>query len=507
MAAFRTGEGALDVAGLSPLDFIESWDPYRKRHTRKVSGGGDLFGSDPSWVTVNHYLSKATIANAVDGRETVGYYSATTSPVLSLDIDDHQSGNAWRKGGPGPRLLAAYEATTRAIGELPSILYGSPRGLHAHWFLTAPVALGVMHEMIGRKLAKVPPALRPELKPTSKTSLRIPDRSKELDPVTLTPRLSALKDCAVYAPFVLFGDKETIRAELVPARTSLKERRARLKKVSRFSLIEEAERRHRLTCRNGSSNAARLELVNLYRTAGYTQTEATQALLNFFTSCGYSGQLSKPDALVRWVAFEYRKNSDYFHAKPERDTYTPSLFESVTLEYLVSVHPWARQRTRGVRRVVEGILRWKAYQDEIWKQPEQVATWDYLYRFYRYNRKRGFYPLPFAMLRRWNFRYYELTAWLCEVGLLEAAPFGYSADLNVCRYFRICPDRFEGKQPEESPVMAQVKALRAAGRTTSEIADLFGVTRMAVNHWLNGKRLFGDRSAHHIEQSPVSRTV
>ena len=199
--------------------------------------------------------------------------------------------------------------------------------------------------------------------------------------MTLTPRLSDLKDCAVYAPFVLFGDKETIRAELVPARTSLKERWARLNKVSRFSLIQEAERRHRLTCRNGSSNAARLELVNLYRTAGYTQTEATQALLNFFTSCGYSGQLSKPDALVRWVAFEYRKNSDYFHAKPERDTYTPSLFESVTLEYLVSVHPWARQRTRGVRRVVEGILRWKAYQDEIWKQPEHVATWDYLYRY------------------------------------------------------------------------------------------------------------------------------
>lgn len=477
-------------AGLSPLTFVDNWRPYRKRHTRKVSSGG-LFGSDQNWITVNGYLSSATIANALDGREAIGYYSATTTRVLSLDIDDHHSENAWRKGGPGPRLLAAYEATARAIGELPSVLYASPRGLHAHWFLTAPVALGVMHEMIGRKLEKVSYALRPELKPTATASLRIPERARQLDPVTLTPRVSDLRDCCVYAPFVLFGDKETIRAELVPARTSLRERRARLRKVSRFSLIQEAEDKHRLTCRNGSSNAARLDLVNLYRTAGYTATEATQALLNFFLSCGYSGPLSKPDALSRWVGLEYRKNADYyFHAKPERDTYTPSLFESIAADYLVSVHPWARQRTRGVRRVVEGILRWKAYQDEIWRQPEHVATWDYLYRYYRHNRKRSFYPLPFAMLRRLNFRYYELVDWLCEMGLLEAAPFGYSADLNVCRYYRICPERFDGKEPEESPVMAQVNAFRAAGHTPQEIADLLGVTRRAVNYWIAGKRLY-----------------
>ena len=71
-----------------------------------------------------------------------------------------------------------------------------------------------------------------------------------------------------------------------------------------------------------------------------------------------------------------------------------------------------------------------------------VVVFDYLYTYYRKNRRAGLYPLPYSKLRKFHNRYNEIVPWLCSIGFLEDSDNGYSTNLHVCRYYRINRKRF-----------------------------------------------------------------
>jgi hypothetical protein len=115
-----------------------------------------------------------------------------------------------------------------------------------------------------------------------------------------------------------------------------------------------------------------------------------------------------------------------------QDTQFKTLIES-----LVSVQPFSKQRRKPIERFLRELMCWVAYQDELFRNQASVSLHDYMYPYYRANRRRGYYPFPHSKLRKWNKRYNTIIKWLLDIGFLEESPFKYCPDRSICKYYRV----------------------------------------------------------------------
>jgi len=170
------------------------------------------------------------------------------------------------------------------------------------------------------------------------------------------------------------------------------------------------------------------------------------------------------------------------------------------IESLCQKHPWRRQRTEAVRHFLENLFRWIEYHDRIRKNPNKFEQWSKSYRFYAENRDENTYPLPVAVLKQWNVRFYEIFSWLRELKVLEpdAHPYwpnwrqsenpsqiGNLRPVGKCRYYSL------NKKPALEKVRNSLDVLlelQAAGVSQAEIAKHLKLNLSTINQWQRGKR-------------------
>lgn len=409
--------------------FVKHFNPYRGKYV--MQGMSPLF-DEPYWFHEEKQLTSGLIAKAILEQLVVGWFTTHVPNCLGVDLDDHR-GKAWTgQQAPSAYLLNVYRQVTERIGR-PSLLIQSPHGLHGYWMLTERVPAAILYEQASKKLGGLPV----EIKPTPTTALRIPTERRLLDPVTfqlLNQQFeTVVENMPVYHPVLVFN---TIPEDI---RETLQTKRQKLRSFRALGRIEKAEQAVHFY--DGASNDAFLELCNVYRCAGLSEEDALYRFqVKLEQSPLYDGELKhKPRRLLQRICSEYKRNP--YNPQPRQEVQL-SLFNQFIVDELSSRHPFARQRTQPVRRFIEKILLWADWHDDILQDPGKTAVFDYLYRYYRKNRRAGYYPLPRSLLKKTNSHYETLMPWLESEGFIEPAPYKYSAMQNICRYYKVHREGF-----------------------------------------------------------------
>ena len=283
--------------------FLELFNPYRNKYTRnyRIPSKGSLSKSCESpWITINKYLPKKLIEEAIRGDIIIGYFSNTMPDYFGIDIDDHNN-NPSSEYKVTLRLQLLYEKVLHNLKVVPSIVVQSPNGFHLYWFLDERLPSMVISKLATEILLGV----QIEARPTPNLSLRIPNRNSFLDPHSLTP-IRFDPDIKRYHPALLFEDKYL--AELQFSKND----RKGYKKNSNVSHQKiEAKESEFIPIQNGDSNRVLNALIPFYKRCGlglYDAMSRIQMLLE--QSPNYSGELKrKPERLRQRGKSYYRDNT------------------------------------------------------------------------------------------------------------------------------------------------------------------------------------------------------
>jgi len=406
--------------------FVQRHTPYRNRYLCQYERR-DLFSGEPekSWMTKHEYLLDQTIDAALNGEITIACLAGTCTKVLGIDIDDHKNlGMEY--------LLSVYDQTVQKVGSNPSLLCKSPRGLHAYWYIEQYLPTEILVMVAQQHLKGVPV----EIKPTMTTALRIPSQNTILDPATFR-KIGKTVDETI-AKATVYHYAELFEGQLHNYNPTRKQKRDRVISMRKAESLYNIEAQVvPMGFLDGCSNQQFLELEQAYRCAGLSIEEALDRFkLVLDRSYGYTS--SKADAIS---LKNIRKRLECTYKKNETPkTYKPreiSLFNQPIIEDLIAVSPFAKQREKPLRRFLGELLAWCDWHDDVLKDKPLTAVFDYYYKYYRKNRKEGYYPLPKNQLRKWNGHYNEIMQWLLRIGFLEESPYQYSKILSVCKYYRI----------------------------------------------------------------------
>ena len=306
-----------------------------------------------------------------------------------------------------------------------SIFLLSSRGLHVYYVLNDRLPSNLIESLTKEKLKGIPC----EVRPTPDLALRIPEASRILDPKTLLPHPK--RRTVKYHPAILFDDR------YLPGivRETLQDRKKKLQGLLYSPKIERIESDYTPII-PGFSNEALNHLIPVYKKAGLSPEDAIYRFTVLLQQSPiYDGELTKPLRLEQRIRSYYRK--DYNNYVPQPQVLQLNLLHKFLVDDLVKQSPFAKQRDKVIESFLYSLLNWCAWHDEIIKDHKKTAYFDYLYPWYRKNRKAGYYPLPKTFLQRSNQRYFEIMTWLQEVGFIINAPFKYLPKGGICKYYRV----------------------------------------------------------------------
>ncbi len=407
-------------------EFTNDFRPYRGKYIKQfeVKAEDYLFPeTEYEWRTVKKYLKRSYIEKAIAGFTLLGWFTNLKPNVIGIDLDDHQ-GKAWTGVEPSPQLLSKYNQVLQRFPE-PSVLVQSPRGLHVYYVLNDRIPSNILEYLAKDKLKGIPC----EVRPTPDMALRIPEASRILDPKTLLP--SPGRKVQKYHPAILFDDR------YLPAivRETLQDRKKKLRAFLYSPKIERLEGLYTPII-PGYSNDTLNHLIPVYKRAGLTLEDAIYRFTVMLQQSPiYDGELTKPKRLEQRIRSYYRK--DYKNYVPQPQVQQLNLLHKPLVEDLVKQSPFAKQRDKVIESFLYSLLNWCSWHDEIIKNSKQTAYFDYLYPWYRKNRKAGYYPLPQTFLVKSNQRYFEIMTWLQEIGFISNAPFKYLPKGGICKYYRV----------------------------------------------------------------------
>lgn len=471
--------------------FIENVRPFQGRFVAQT-GRVDMFGH-AEWVTVEKRLHAKAIGNAIYGKVNLGWLSAFSAYALCFDIDAHDiDAEAYALT---PTLHGRYIEAVRIVGHAPSLLFQTPRGLHAYWLLTQPIPDKVLLLSMSERSAELKRVFA-ELKGTSKQALRIPRHDKQLHPETLAP-VPLNFDGQKFNPVDLLNEtpatlRENLRQRQAIARSSRTQRQL-------------AEFENDFCFAANASNEALKKLAAGYFARGLSHAEAVERLRIKLFADGYRGELSNLHRLSQRVASTFKNLKRQPVAENLKSTLTFTDLEFI--ETLTAKHPFARQRTQAVRRFLESLFYWLSWHDTIWKESQSdVTLLSWLYAGYRTQRRLGRYPLPWSVMEKWNARAHEIVKWLKADGVIND-PKDENGERKPTRYFFVSNNlaSTRAKNPgylstckfyevrrivEAAPKDVGLERLLRMSQTMSQgqIAKCLGVTQSAVSLMLSGKR-------------------
>ena len=403
--------------------FTKVFDPYLGKYTRWLHlVNANRFG----WIEVKAELQGRFIEDAINGKQVIGFFNKNFTKVVGVDIDDH-------KGRTSTYLRRLYAQVCLHLGN-PLLLAKSPRGLHAFWILSEPIPWLILFSGIKQQLN----GLEVEVLPSHKHALRIPAKHDLLNPETLQSIQQPFSDVLskiepVHSSSVLpweYSPDEIIKG----LRNDSGNIESLTKKVP-LKILEEAL----LPFQNNNTNNAFVKLIVACRNTGCDEEEAVAHFRVWLSrSPEYNGNLRDEREYRRRIGSIYKRK--FVPQQPklqQQDLFNEDIARVVTDRIQSS-----NQRKNPIRMFVLTILGWKDWHDAIVQDPAFVAVFDWIYPWYRKNRLAGFYPLPSRVLKQGNARYYQLLPKLIEIGFLEVSSFSYSPKAHICKYYRICPEKF-----------------------------------------------------------------
>lgn len=469
-------------------EFIENVRPFQGRFVAQT-GRVDMFGH-AEWVTVEKRLHAKAIGNAIFGRVNLGWLSAFSAYSLCFDIDAHDI-----EAEPytlSPVLHLRYLEAVKLVGHTPSLLFQTPRGLHAYWLLTQPIPDKVLLLSMSERSAALQ-KICAELKGTSKQALRIPRHDRQLNPETLAP-----------VPLNFNGQKfnpvDLLNETPATLRENLRQRQTIARSLRTVKQLEQFESEFCFVAR--ASNESLKKLAAGYFARGLSQAEAVERLQIKLFSDGYRGELSNPHRLAQRVASTYRNLKRQPIAQSVASTLTFTDIEFI--ETLTAKHPFARQRTQAVRRFLESLFYWLSWHDTIWKESQQdVTLLSWLYAGYRTQRRLGRYPIPARLIEKWNARGYEIFSWLIAEKVIHdpKTKFFFVSDnwsatlkknpgfLSTCKFYEV--RRLVEVAPRDTGL--EILLSLAESHTQSQLARLLGVNQGSVSRFLSGKQAIPPR--------------
>lgn len=439
--------------------FKTTFKPYIKKCLIKADGG-ELFAG--GWYDQGGPLSDERINAAIFGRIAVAYFATTSPRAFGIDIDDHT-------GRGNDYLLQIYDKVVSRFGNnSPSIVAASPHGLHVWYLLDYPMPWQILEQQTKAAVQGLPV----EVRPTPSQALRIPTQAALLDPDKhLLPInrdfedvLSRADSDRSYNPAYLFG--EAILPQAV--RSTLHDRRKKYGALRYSMTINKAQEEHLLLpgCTNDALNA----LVPLYRAAGMDPEDAAIQITGLLPPV-YIGELRDYTRLLKRVKAYYKGVPDPKPYNVQRSLFTSPIAENVATAWkpctqntdldttcLDEAH--IRTYTRGtspgnvayrnrqaresIKVLVSGIIEWRDFVQDMYKDPLERSKCNYLYPYFSKNIGDGFFPVPQSVLNRINHNYNRYFDYLQEIGFLEKAPYKYVPGAGICNYYRINSDNFAG---------------------------------------------------------------
>lgn len=475
--------------------FIENVRPFQGRFVAQT-GRVDMFGN-AEWVTVEKRLHAKAIGNAIYGRVNLGWLAAFSAYSLCFDIDAHDV--AAEPYTLSPVLHLRYLEAVKLVGHTPSLLFQTPRGLHAYWLLTQPIPDKVLLLSMSERSAALQ-KICAELKGTSTQALRIPRHDRQLNPETLAP-----------VPLNFNGTKfnpvDLLNETPATLRENLRQRQTIARSLRTVKQLETFENDFSFSAR--ASNESLKKLAGGYFARGLSHAEAVERLRVKLFSDGYRGELSNPHRLAQRVASTYRSLKRHPVAQSVASTLTFTDLEFI--ETLTAKHPFARQRTQAVRRFLEALFYWLSWHDTIWKESQQdVTLLSWLYAGYRTQRRLGRYPIPARLIEKWNARGYEIFSWLIAEKVIHDPKtkfFFVSNNLAATRaknpgYLSTCKFYEVRRLVEAAPQDTGLELLLTMKERMSqkEIARRLGVSAMLVSYMATGKRPVSRQIASKLQE-------
>jgi len=400
--------------------FIQLFEPYRQKYARQIKERG-LYGQDPKWVIIKHYLTDQLIEQALAGELTLAYFKRTWVNSYGIDIDAHDSwGFPLLSSGFKIRMNEVIER----IGCPPSLLIESPHGAHLYWFFIEHMSWISVHEAVKRILD----GLDVEILPTPSKPLRIPHEGCYLDVHTLEPIDPPTPDSIIrYDQSILSSKSATFDTKKSPR--------------NRQYYVDVKEREH-YPLKNGNTNKAVVECGIACRLAGLPIEEAVQRFNNMvMRSSGYTGNLRDDRNIERRFRSIYNKQITYI---PQPKVAQLSLLDEELIEKFIERAPFSSQRRTPLRTFFIKLLVWADYIQNLSQRDPVWHT--YLCEQYPYFRKNvmdGYVPLPCKLMRNWNNRYHTIVDFTRQIGFLEPLETAsslrgtYSTTLHTCKYYRV----------------------------------------------------------------------
>lgn len=491
---------------MSAKAFIENVRPFQGRFVAQAERV-DMFGNR-EWVTVEKRLHAKAIGSAIFGRVNLGWLSAFSAHSLCFDIDAHDI--VTESYTLSPVLHLRYLEAVKLVGHTPSLLFQTPRGLHAYWLLTQPIPDKVLLLSMSERSAALQ-KICAELKGTSTQALRIPRHDRQLNPETLAP-IPLNFDGAKFNPVDLLNETPATLRENLRQRQTI----ARSSRIQ--SQLSEFEKEFCFSA--GASNEALKKLTGGYFARGLSHAETVERLRVKLFADGYRGELSNLHRLSQRVASTFKNLKRQPIADNVKSTLTFTDLEFI--DTLTAKHPFARQRTQAVRRFLESLFYWLSWHDTIWKESQRdVTLLSWLYAGYRTQRRLGRYPLPWSVMEKWNNRAHEIVRWLKADGVIndpkdengERKPTRYyfvsnnlaatrkknPAYLSTCKFYEI--RRLTEAAPKDKGLETLLSL--AENHTQGQLASLLGVSQGSVSRFLSGKQAIPPRLAQIMQEVRV----
>ena len=424
-------------------EFFATFRPNREEYVRRDTE-----------KTIYAPLTAKVVQEHFDGKIVVAFKtSGVARDYVGVDIDDH-AGGAWifkRLAGLS-EITKKYEEVLRRMGQKPSVMFRSPRGLHLYWFLdrSLPNLLidEVMRERFEDNFA--------EHRPTSRQVLRVP-RPQDYIGEDYWPKVFIGYDgMRRYTPEALFGEEigpEVRRAKSYSGGVGTVKGGGKGKgkgaKTERAPMknIEDAEAFYG-PFKNFQTNEPFKKLVGKYFANGLSEE---QAVARFNAMLDRSPEYTRDlrSELGRRVASAYRKLKKPNNLAGIKHALIRGDADAMKVVQTIIEATGMKETDKEYRRLEEFILcLWgrKIELDGIGRDPERAAYHDYKYPGFLRLFRQGFYPINSKELHGWDSEYHRYLRLLKGIGVMTECPFGYSTVAKRCKHYVLNINPFKNLQ-------------------------------------------------------------
>jgi hypothetical protein len=257
--------------------FLGLFNPDLHHYVRK-----DTFGN---FLTIYQPLTRRVLEEVINGnpQEIISFFTKGSPDYIGIDIDDHETGG-WTNDNPTEILAKRYYGVLTELGNNPSMVFRSPRGVHAFWFLTQNLPTKVIEKILKQRLGNYPGV---EILPTARHALSLPLAKDHLN-IELKSSLFP-NSIERYSPENILGElyKSAELRQNYQKSTTPKE----YNDSESIGKIEDCEKKF-LPLKDGSSNEAYKHLVAVYKYKGLSPKQAFDRFeILVRKSPGYSGRL------------------------------------------------------------------------------------------------------------------------------------------------------------------------------------------------------------------------